>query len=86
MNQLCRLEVAVYPIGTADSDISEHVSRVMEILDRADLPYQVTTMNTIVEGPLDQLFALARNLHDSVFSDRVGRVVTIMKIDDRRTP
>jgi uncharacterized protein YqgV (UPF0045/DUF77 family) len=41
-------------------------------------------MGTIVEGTTDELFSLARELHQVVFSDAVRRVITIIKIDERR--
>ena len=78
------MEIAVYPLGTGGPDVSEQVSRILKILDRCNLPFEVTTMGTLVEGPIDELFSLARRLHDSVFSDPVERVVTVMKIDDTR--
>jgi uncharacterized protein YqgV (UPF0045/DUF77 family) len=40
-------------------------------------------MGTIGEGTLDELLALARELHRAVFSDAVRRVVTHIRIDDR---
>ena len=84
MNRRTRMEIAVYPLGTGNPDVSEHVSRILGILDRCDLPFEVTTMGTIIEGPIDELFSLALRLHDSVLSDSVQRVVTVMKIDDIR--
>jgi len=84
MTRRTRMEIAVYPLGTGSPDISEHVSRIVKILDRCDLLYEVTTMGTLVEGPVDELFSLARKLHDSVFSDPVERIVTVIKIDDTR--
>jgi len=37
-----------------------------------------------LERAQDELFAIARKLHDNVFSDSVDRVLTFIKIDDRR--
>lgn len=68
MNRNGRMEIAVYPIGTADTDFSEDIARVLAIVEQAHIPFEVTTM------------------HESAFSDRVGRVITIIKFDDRRTP
>ncbi len=86
MNRNGRMEIAVYPIGTADTDFSEDIALVLEVVEQSHIPYEVTTMGTIIEGPVDDLFALARRMHESAFSDRVGRVITVIKFDDRRNP
>lgn len=78
------MEIAVYPLGTSDPDISKDISKIFEILDLCELTYQITTMGTIIEGTLDELFVLARKLHEVVFSDTVRRVITVIKLDDRR--
>ncbi len=84
MSGIVRMEIAVYPLGTDNSSITKDVSKVFKVLDNCDLTYQITTMGTIIEGTLDELFALARELHEAVFSDSVKRVITTIKIDDKR--
>ena len=84
MSGSARMEIAVYPLGTGDTSVSREVSRVFDVLDRSGLPYQVTVMGTVVEGVTDALFTLARDLHAIVFGDTVNRVVTIIRIDERR--
>jgi len=79
-----RMEIAVYPLGTGDASVSKEVSEIFAVLEQCGLYYEISVMGTIVEGSLDELFALARQLHDIVFSDGVKRVVTVIKIDDRR--
>jgi len=79
-----RMEIAVYPLGTGEPSVSREVSAVFDVLDGCGLPYEITVMGTIVEGTPDELFDLARRLHGSLFSDTVRRVVTTIKIDDRR--
>ena len=84
MSGKARMEIAVYPLGTNDSSISKEVSNIFNFLDDCNLTYQVTTMGPIVEGTPDELFALARKIHDSVFTDSVKRVITTIKLDHRR--
>jgi len=79
-----RIEIAVYPLGTGDASISREVSEIFKVLDKCELPYQITPVGTIIEGTVDELFTIARELHDVVFSDTVKRVVTVIKLDDRR--
>ncbi len=79
-----RMEIAVYPLGTGDASVSKEVSAIFSVLDSCGLPYQITTMCTIIEGTLDELFSLARNLHESMFEENVNRVITTIKIDENR--
>jgi uncharacterized protein (TIGR00106 family) len=79
-----RMEITVYPLGTGEPNISKEVSAIFGVLERWGLPYEVTLMGTIVEGTLDTLFPLARELHECMFSERVKRVVTIIKIDEKQ--
>ena len=78
------MEIAIYPLGTDNASITKEVSKVFKVLDNCDLKYQITTMGTIIEGTLDELFALARELHEAVLSDSVKRVITTIKLDDKR--
>lgn len=41
-------------------------------------------MSTIIEGELDDLFRLGKMMHLATFGKDVKRVVTTLKIDDRR--
>jgi uncharacterized protein (TIGR00106 family) len=79
------MEIAVYPLGVGGGSISQEVSRIFDVLDKCPLTYEITPMGTLVEGPLDDLFTLARSLHDAVAGDDVNRVVTVIRIDDRRS-
>ncbi len=83
-NGKARMEIAVYPLGTDNPIISREVSAIFDVLENCGLSYDITVMGTIIEGTPDELFALARKLHDIVFSEKVKRVVTIIKIDERR--
>ena len=83
-NGKARMEIAVYPLGTDNPSISREVSAIFDVLENCGLSYDITVMGTIIEGTPDELFALARKLHDNVFSKTVKRVLTVIKIDDRR--
>ena len=41
-------------------------------------------MGTIMEGGLGEMLRVVKNMHEGTFGDGVMRVVTIVKIDDRR--
>ncbi|RMG93085.1 MAG: thiamine-binding protein [Candidatus Dadabacteria bacterium] len=78
------LEISVVPVGTGGTSLSRYLGGVGRELERSGLRYEVHPMGTVVEGPLDELLALARRMHEAGFSRGVSRVLTRIAIDDRR--
>jgi uncharacterized protein (TIGR00106 family) len=78
------LEITVIPLGTAGSGLSAWIAGLESLLEESGLPFRLNDMGTIVEGSADELFAVARKLHEHCFGEGVARVYTVMKIDDRR--
>lgn len=78
-------EVSVVPLGTKTPSVSLYVARAAKVLEHEkDMKYELTAMGTIIEGDLDRILAVVRKMHESVFSEGVTRVLTTIKIDDRR--
>jgi uncharacterized protein (TIGR00106 family) len=48
------------------------------------LDYQLTAMGTVIQGPLERVLELVRQMHEVPFTLGVKRVVTTINIDDRR--
>ena len=46
--------------------------------------YAIMGMGTVMEGPLDKVLEVARLLHEVPFNKGAFRVMTTLKIDDRR--
>ena len=79
------IELSVNPLGTGTPSVSRYVARAVKVLEgQTDISYQSTPMGTILEGDLDRLLALARQMHETVFDAGCQRAVTLLKIDDRR--
>jgi uncharacterized protein (TIGR00106 family) len=80
------MEISVVPVGTNTPSVSRYVASCVDILrHRKGIRYELTAMGTIVESEaLAPLMRLAEEMHVSVFSRGVQRVVTTIKIDDRR--
>jgi len=79
------VQVSVVPIGTASTSLSKWVAESLRVLrNHSDLKYQLTPMGTVIEGELDELFEVAREMHETLFKDGVTRVLTRISIDDRR--
>jgi uncharacterized protein (TIGR00106 family) len=79
------LELSVMPLGTGTPSVSKYVAgAVRELQKEKDLRYEFCSMGTTIEGDLDRLLAVARRMHESAFTAGAQRVVTTIKIDDRR--
>jgi uncharacterized protein (TIGR00106 family) len=75
------IEFSVVPIGHGES-LAEPVARILDLVDKSGLPYQLTAMGTIVEGDWDEVLGLVRRCHEAMRDDG-GRVYTHITIDDR---
>ena len=82
---MAMFEVSIVPVGTESPSVSEYVARAVKVLQaEKDLKYELTAMGTIIEGELDRLLSVVRKMHQAVLDSGVKRVVTTIKIDDRR--
>lgn len=77
-------EVSIVPIGTGSTSISRIVARAVRVLKESGLAYELTPMGTIIEGSLDEVFEVVKKMHESCFFGGVARVLSNIKIDDRR--
>ena len=82
---MAMVEVSIVPVGTLTPSVSQYVAGAVQILqNEPDIKYELTAMGTIIEGDLERLLNLAGRMHGSAFDAGVMRVVTTIKIDDRR--
>ena len=79
------VEISVVPLGTNTPSISYYVAESQKILKAQDkVNYELTAMGTILEGELEDCLEIVKKMHDSPFDAGAKRVVTQIKIDDRR--
>jgi uncharacterized protein (TIGR00106 family) len=82
---MAMIDISVVPVGTAKPSVSEFVAGAVSILkSEPGIKYELTAMSTIIEGDLEHLLALAKRMHDSAFNSGIQRVVTTIRIDERR--
>jgi uncharacterized protein (TIGR00106 family) len=85
MNGQVVVEVSIVPVGTNNTGISRYVAESIQVLEgRKDLTYRLTPMGTVIEGPLDKVLEAIQEMHEVPFSKGALRVVTSIRIDDRR--
>jgi uncharacterized protein (TIGR00106 family) len=78
------LEISVVPIGTKNTSLSAYVADCLRILEKERVRYELTSMGTNIEGNLKDLIRIALRMHEAPFKKGVPRVLTTLKIDDRR--
>lgn len=78
------MEISVVPLGTSSPSISDYVADCVALLKDEGLRYEVTPMGTQVEGELEALVRVALKMHEAPFRRGAMRVLTTIKIDDRR--
>ncbi len=80
------MEISVVPIGTKNPSLSRYVAGAIEVLkNEPDIKYQLTSMGTIIEAKsIEKLLSVAGKMHSTLFSDEVKRVVTTIKLDERK--
>jgi uncharacterized protein (TIGR00106 family) len=79
------VEISIVPIGLPGTSLSAYVAQAVQVLRHSRLKYQLTAMGTIISGELDEIWPVLRRMHESCFvSGEVARLLTQIKIDDRR--
>jgi len=78
------VELSVVPVGTSETSVSSYVRAALRVFAEADLDYKVNSMGTCVEGEWDEIFSALKTVHDRLAGMGCHRIVTTVKIDDRR--
>lgn len=78
-------EVSIIPLGTKTPSLSKYVARTIFVLEREkDVKYELTSMGTIIEGDMEKVLTVIQKMHQAAFDEGIMRVVTTIRIDDRR--
>jgi len=78
------VQFTIVPLGTGTTSLSAYVAQVHKALEESGVKHSLTPMGTVLEGPLDELLAVIRQVHELPFSAGSQRVMTLINIDDRR--
>jgi uncharacterized protein (TIGR00106 family) len=78
------VEFNVIPLGKGIS-VSEFLAPALKELDKLGVRYNITPMCTIFEAEsVKKAFNVVRIAHETVFKAEVKRIVTTVRIDERR--
>lgn len=79
------VDIAVEPLGTSSPSISKYVKKVLEILEKEGIKYYTApSMTTIELDDITKLGYLLKEIDDELEKMGVKRILTLLKIDDRR--
>ena len=78
------VDISVVPIGTKSPSVSDYVRKSIQIIKRSGLKYHTSPMGTSIEGNLSDIFELVLQIHKAQVKMGVKRILTTIKIDDRR--
>ena len=78
-------DFAILPVGTETTECKDYVTAAVQSIKDSGLSYQLTGMGTQIEAEnLTELYDAIAKAQEAVFDVGVGRVYTVIKVDDRR--
>lgn len=80
------MEISIVPLGTKTVSVSNYVATSIKMLKgQKNIKYTLTSMGTIIEADsIEKLLNIASKMHNAVLKGDIKRVVTAIKIDDRK--
>ncbi len=75
------LEFSMSPLGQGES-VSPYVARVVDIIDKSGLDYQLHAMGTVIEGEIDEVLSVLKSCFEEMSSD-CDRISCTAKLDYR---
>ena len=77
-------ELSITPLGEGIS-VSRYVKIALQALKESGVKFETNAMATVIEcKSIEELFEVVKKAHDSVLEAGAKRVITSLKIDDRR--
>jgi len=79
-------EFSIVPVGSGGTSVGHYVAAAVNAFKNTiGLDFEVTPMGTILAANnLDTIFEAVRQAHEAVMAKGVKRVVSTIRIDDRR--
>lgn len=78
-------DFCILPVGSGTSECKDYVTAAVQIIKDSGLNYELTGMGTHIEAKdYDELYPVIRDAQEAVFKEGIGRVYSVIKIDDRR--
>jgi len=85
MSTVVIAEVSIFPLGTGTPSVSEYVKVAVKELEASGLKCTLGPMGTTVEAETtEEAYTAVARAQAAVFDLGVGRVYTVIKMDERR--
>ena len=78
------MEISVVPVGREGASLGNTVVEMLKVAEKHGVKYEVGPLGTGMEGDLDTLLQVAREMHEVCFGLGYPRVLTTIRLDDRR--
>ena len=77
-------DITVLPIGREGASLGDILVEVrLKLEAQQKVDFEMHAMGTSLEGEIEDIFALAAELHEVPFASGVPRVYTVLKVDQR---
>jgi uncharacterized protein YqgV (UPF0045/DUF77 family) len=76
---ILEIECLPTPPGTAD-DPYRHIEAAIAVVQASGLHHEVSALGTTVEGTPDEVWAVARAVHEACLHAGAGSVVSVLKV------
>jgi len=78
-------EISTFAIDGTGTSLSRYVKAALRVLRESGLEYHISPMGTCIEADtVDNMFAILKKMHNAVADAGGPRIITTIKIDDRR--
>ena len=78
-------DFAILPVGGETSECKEYVTAAVQSIKDSGLKYELTGMGTQIEADnLEELYSAIAKAQEEIFKLGIGRVYSVIKVDDRR--
>ncbi|MBD3275007.1 MAG: MTH1187 family thiamine-binding protein [Candidatus Marinimicrobia bacterium] len=74
------VDLSVTPL-TGETQISEEIARVVNIVEESGIPYQLTPTGTVIEGSWSEIMSVVEKCHNKA-RESAPHVITTIKIED----
>ncbi len=78
------VELNIIPLGVGTS-VGKFLVSALEEMEKMNVKHQITPMCTIFETKnIEEAFRIVKIVHEAIFRIGVKRVITTVRVDDRR--
>ena len=74
------LSIQIIPKTNNGEDVIPYVDKAIAVIDRSGVKYRVSPLETTMEGDLEQLLAIVKEMHDAMVAEGCPSVLSQVKI------